>query len=979
MALSGSGPISSLFVEFRASTSKWSEDMRAIGKEARELEKVLKPTIDRAKEIGIAFTAVGGAVLASIGAMVKSSIDLGDKLKDMSVQTGASVEQLSRLGFAAEQNGASLEDVGTAMRKVSLSALEAANNIKGKQAEAFSALGIEVQAANGQIKDANTLLFEMSDAFEKTQDGPEKVATAVALLGKNGAALIPVLNSGSAELKRMGDELESVGAVMSTKAAIAADEFNDAINLNNKAIQGFSNAVAAALVPALTDLVRQLTPVIAKFGEWARMYPEVVRLTALLAAELTGAGGLIIGLTAVAALLPKINAGLSLLAKNPIIAAIAAFVALATAAFVYRHELELGINAIKQYIASALIPLIDIAAKVARAFEGVIELIPGIADSAPLSGLHGRLTALSLELEEMAENARVANIALRFEQLDLNPHIEGIDDLNKGVINFGDNTKEAAEKAAEALKKLKQDSINDLIEGFSQMDMENRAATLTTLRSVKIGVDMGPLPKAPEDLKIWSENMLAAWDRIGKSGSLPLLLQSIERIKETMGQIEMPPMLAEMTTRAELAMKKARDQANDLGASIKELTGLGYDEVQIMAMLAGEFSTAARNVEQYGVKVDETTDRILAQIDATKKAAAEAQRWQQTWSQVMANIVTDFARGITDVIFRARSFTGALADIGKQAGRAFTQAFFAELFSPLTQMLAGWGRQLAGMLQTQVIPKITGAIGLGSIASKTGGAVPPVVPGVPGAQGGFFGLSGAKLLAFAKDPITLAVAAVVGGIFAATKLIGRGREQADKFGDQIERPFALQIGQIVDGFNSAKAAGALSLQEAKATRDELVQLQRTFNSQASAFAAEGDQQRKVVEQAIAGHNANFGPNLTRVLDQVNAEIAALSKGGGVNGSGIPATGLALSASNVIDGAADKFVLAVDRLVAHGGTGGSVINAPFNPTVNVSIDGATADVRRELMAQIDEILNTGLDGWREKWTAYFRDNKGLVTA
>lgn len=48
------------------------------------------------------------------------------------------------------------------------------------------------------------------------------------------------------------------------------------------------------------------------------------------------------------------------------------------------------------------------------------------------------------------------------------------------------------------------------------------------------------------------------------------------------------------------------------------------------------------------------------------------------------------------LIFHAKSLPSALAGIGKSAGRAFTEAFFAELFNPFTQQLAAWGKSVGG-------------------------------------------------------------------------------------------------------------------------------------------------------------------------------------------------------------------------------------------------------------------------------------------
>ncbi|MCC6653333.1 MAG: hypothetical protein IT348_19435, partial [Candidatus Eisenbacteria bacterium] len=56
---------------------------------------------------GAATTALGTAAVVGIGKMVKDFADAGSELVDMSARTGASVEALSELGYAAQQSGTS--------------------------------------------------------------------------------------------------------------------------------------------------------------------------------------------------------------------------------------------------------------------------------------------------------------------------------------------------------------------------------------------------------------------------------------------------------------------------------------------------------------------------------------------------------------------------------------------------------------------------------------------------------------------------------------------------------------------------------------------------------------------------------------------------------------------------------------------------------------------------------------------------------
>jgi tape measure domain-containing protein len=554
---------------------------------------------------------------------------------------------------------------------------------------------------------------------------------------------------------------------------------------------------------------------------------------------------------------------------------------------------------------------------------------------------------------------------------------------------------------------LRMKSAEALKSGFADLEKEAASGLQSLLDKLSPRKDVIqplnlPIPRIAndkEEIEFLSSMELQAGYAALKLQNLNSTLKQVAATTSSMPKMpELPPVFteSELARKARTELSEAERSATALGVAIRELqnddlAGTGLKDAQIIGLLGGNLETAAKNAELLGIKLDEQTIHLINQIDATKKAEEEAKRWERTWSQVLANITTEFVSGLSSLILRGR-------DIGSRVGRTFIEAFFAELFNPLTNLLAGWGRALATQLQTSVMPRIAGAIGLGSLLPKVAGAATktaaqlPIDPAVAGtytglmgggggagaAAGahGFFGLSGAQLGAFFSNPFTIGVGAAIGAGLLVKHFVGRGRRAADDFGGAVERPFGQQLGLIVDEFNSAKGAGSLSLAEAKTTRDELVALQRQFISQSAEFAAQGDAQRKVVEQAIAGHNANFGPNLSRILDDVNTTIASLAKGQTVGG--IPQTGLALSASSKIDAAADKFLQAADKFLQANAAKEpqAVQENHYEQTVNITIEGSGKSTR-ELMEEIDAELKSGNGGFRAGWTRIFSQNKGVV--
>ena len=306
------GAVGQLFVELKATVDPFISDMKRAQKEADETTKYLKPMKTTATEVGTAFVAVGGAVVGALGAATLATANYGDELTQMSMRTGESTENLSRLRFAAQQSDVDVASLAKGLNVLTKNANLAADGNK-KSADAFKDLGIKVLGADGQLRPMSSLLLDVADKFSKMEDGTEKAAAAQEIFGKSGAELIPLLDEGRAGIERLGDQAQRLGLVMGTEAALAGDVFNDTLDELKGSVQGVAIQVGTVFMPMLTDLAHIVTDVVVEFRSFAAEHAEVTKAIGLAAVALTGAGGLLLGFAGVLTILPKINAALELL------------------------------------------------------------------------------------------------------------------------------------------------------------------------------------------------------------------------------------------------------------------------------------------------------------------------------------------------------------------------------------------------------------------------------------------------------------------------------------------------------------------------------------------------------------------------------------------------------------------------------------------------------------------------------------------
>lgn len=189
--------------------------------------------------LGVAVSAVGFA------SMIKGAIDAADNMNDMAQRTGISVETLFGLKLMADQSGTSLEGLGNGLKKLSVNLVDAAAGNKEMSA-ILKALGISGT-------DSKEAMYRLADIMATLPDGAQKTALAIKILGKNGEELIPLLNQGGEEMRKMAEKSERLGNIMADTAPMA-DQFNDQLAELKVQSSALGMSMAKDMLPALNGI-----------------------------------------------------------------------------------------------------------------------------------------------------------------------------------------------------------------------------------------------------------------------------------------------------------------------------------------------------------------------------------------------------------------------------------------------------------------------------------------------------------------------------------------------------------------------------------------------------------------------------------------------------------------------------------------------------------------------------------------------------
>jgi hypothetical protein len=241
-----------LVVRLSAETAQFTQ---ALDKATYQTQRNFQTMQNSAKGLAGAL----GAYLSAdaFAGFIKAQVDAMDAFNDMAERTGVAVEELSKLSYAAKLSDVTIQQLQMGLTKLNKGISETANGT-GEVSKSFSAMGISVKNADGSLKNSAQVLNDIADKFATYQDGANKSALAIQIFGKSGAELIPLLNQGSDGLKRMGDELQRLGGVVTADAAKNAGLFNDNMDKLGVTIGALGKSFANTILPYMIRFSQEL-------------------------------------------------------------------------------------------------------------------------------------------------------------------------------------------------------------------------------------------------------------------------------------------------------------------------------------------------------------------------------------------------------------------------------------------------------------------------------------------------------------------------------------------------------------------------------------------------------------------------------------------------------------------------------------------------------------------------------------------------
>ena len=306
-------------VSLRATSDRVGRSFRTLRRGGSRLVSVLGRIVRR---MGLLAAAAAGAA-AAVAAVARSGAAVADQAAKTAEGLNLTIEELTRLRFAATQSGLTVEQFETALNFLNTKVADATKKLAaqgdqlgtqpalwaaaqeavsknsaalddqtkstGRAAQALKLLGIKLRDPSLQfpaqaatrtlaqfqagLKSFNTaardvrptfdIFLDLADAFKAFPDGIEKAGLAAALFGETlGRKMLPFLNLGSEGIRELLNEADKVGATITQQQGDIGSELINAQGRLAASIKGLKDEIGLLFAPALTRAAERQTETI---------------------------------------------------------------------------------------------------------------------------------------------------------------------------------------------------------------------------------------------------------------------------------------------------------------------------------------------------------------------------------------------------------------------------------------------------------------------------------------------------------------------------------------------------------------------------------------------------------------------------------------------------------------------------------------------------------------------------------------------
>ena len=266
------------------------------GKFGVRLPDGLKKALDNMQGFSSGTVLAMSAAAAGIAALMKVVGELHDITKKAaadvdeilteSMTTGLSTRTIQQLKYAENLIDVSYSTITGSLTKLTQN-MDKARDGNEDLAESFARLGVVITDESGQLRDAESVFYDVIDALGAMENPTERDAAAMEILGKSAQDLNPLIIQGSAALKAYAAEAEATGYVLDESMLKKLGEVDDASQKLELTLDSVKKELAVEFAPASKAAMEQFANLVKAAGDTLARSGLIKGLAEILA-SLTG-------------------------------------------------------------------------------------------------------------------------------------------------------------------------------------------------------------------------------------------------------------------------------------------------------------------------------------------------------------------------------------------------------------------------------------------------------------------------------------------------------------------------------------------------------------------------------------------------------------------------------------------------------------------------------------------------------------------
>jgi len=212
--------------------------------------------------------ASAGSIALSIGSQIASGLADGatalanftagggayaDEVLTMSTNTHIAADELQAYMYAAELVDVSTSTLTSSMAR-NVRSMNSAADGTGAVAEAYAALGVAVTDQDGNLRDSQTVYWELIDALGNVDDYTQRDALSMQIFGRSAQDLNSLIAVGSDGMEEYAQQARDAGAILDGETLDAFHAFDDVTHQLDSGMQAAQNALGTILLPVLTEM-----------------------------------------------------------------------------------------------------------------------------------------------------------------------------------------------------------------------------------------------------------------------------------------------------------------------------------------------------------------------------------------------------------------------------------------------------------------------------------------------------------------------------------------------------------------------------------------------------------------------------------------------------------------------------------------------------------------------------------------------------